>query len=101
MRRETTGTTIANDLTTEDRETVRFYTAPCHHETVAIYLTKLATHRHVKGDDTQRGYLIADYTKRLTAERVTELQMFNACDYFIEDDSNEFFPSYAKLKKQL
>lgn len=88
-------------MTNEERETVRFYTTPCHHETIALYLTKLATHRHVKGDDTQRGFLIADYTKRLTAERITELQIFNACDFFIENANDDFFPSYAKLKKQL
>jgi hypothetical protein len=74
---------------------------PCHHETISAHLLRLAAHRHVKGDDTQLGFLIADYAKRLVSEKVTELQLFNACEHFIENDDNDFFPSFAKLKKQL
>lgn len=88
-------------MSEKDKETIRFYTAPCHHETVCAHLMRLAAHRHVKGDDTHLGYLIADYSSRLVIDRVTEIQLFNACEHFIEDDGNDFFPSYAKLKKRL
>ena len=89
------------EISEHDREIIRFYSAPAHHETIAAHLIRLSTHRHVKGDEMQKGFLISDYTKRLFMDKVTELDLFEACEHFIESDTSEFFPSYSKLKKRI
>lgn len=65
------------------------------------HLKRLSMHRHLKGDDDQKAFLLADYTRRLCAHHATELQVFDAVEHFIENDGNDFFPTYAKLHKEV
>lgn len=55
-------------------------------------------HKHLKGDENHQAYLLADYSQRLSG--ATELEVFNAVEWFIENDTSEFFPVFSKLKQQ-
>ncbi len=87
--------------TPQEREMMQFYGKPAHGETILAHLTRLTMHKHLKGDDTQKAFLLSDYSKRLHEKSATELQIFDAVEHFIENDSGEFFPTYAKLSRHI
>lgn len=51
--------------------------------------------------DAQTAFLLNDYSDRLLEEKITEVDLFLALEHFVEDDDNDFFPSYAKIKKRI
>lgn len=83
--------------------------SPASKETILAHLLRVSAIKPIKGTnktssaegDTQTAFLLDDYTTRLLNAKVTEVDLFIALDHFIENDDNEFFPSYAKLKKRL
>lgn len=86
---------------TQPSPAAEFHTRPAHKETIMFHLQRLSMHRHLKGDKDQGVFLLADYTRRLCAHQATELQVFDAVEHFIENDTNGFFPTYAKLHKEV
>lgn len=57
-------------------------------------------HKRMDSNDPKRAaYLLADYASRL--EGVTEIEMFTMCEHFIENDTDPFFPQYAKCRDYL
>lgn len=85
------------------------FSSPASKETILSHLVRVSAIKPIKGTnkgssddgDTQTAFLLDDYTTRLHDVRVTEVDLFMALDHFVENDDNEFFPSYAKLKKAL
>lgn len=52
------------------------------------------------GDSKHQEYILSDYADRLFG--FTELDIFNAVEWFIEeDDESDFFPKFAKLKGKI
>lgn len=74
---------------------------PAYLATIMAHLMRMSAHKHIKGDEKQKAFLLKDYAQRLFEMKVLEVDLFLACDYFISEDDSEFFPSFAKLKKSL
>lgn len=67
---------------------------------------RLSAVLHVKGagkddDGTQALFLLADFAGRLLDEEVLEVDLFLACEHFIETEESGFFPTYARLRKAI
>lgn len=85
------------------------FSSPASKETIKAHLERVAVIKPIKGTnkgssadgDAQTAFLLFDYVERLLEARVTEVDLFIALEWFIENDDNDFFPSYAKLKKRL
>lgn len=101
---------VCNTSTTKSQDdlTAEAFSRPASKECIIAHLIRMAQHKPIpsaarrdsdQGDDTQTMYMISDYTERLLAEKTREVDLFLACEHFIEDDSSDFFPSYAKLLK--
>ena len=90
---------VQPSLTQEQMELVRYHRRPANPNTIQKLLVKLAMHKHLKGGEDQQAYLLADYTSRLRG--ATELDVFNAVEWFIENDESGFFPAFARLKEKV
>ncbi len=69
------------------------------------HLTRLSAILHLKGsaaeDGIQAAFLLSDYTSRLVDEKALEVDVFLACEHFIETTDDGFFPTPARLLKQV
>jgi hypothetical protein len=93
----------------EDEKFRKAFSSPASKETILAHLIRVTAFKPIKGTnkdssesgDTQTAFLLNDYASRLLDEKITEVDLFIALEYFIENDTDDFFPSYAKLKKRL
>lgn len=46
-------------------------------------------------------HILKDYTQRLMAKKVTEVDLVIALEWFVENGRSDFFPTYAKLNAKL
>lgn len=82
---------------------------PASDATILAHLTRVAMHLPVKGiskdspdmNNRHSIEILKDYTQRLLAKKVTEVDLVIALDWFIENGKSEFFPSFAKLNAKL
>lgn len=108
MHRETSSRAIST-TGSDDARLIAAFSAPAGKETILAHLVRLAAIKPVEGTDKKSdplgdpnaSFKIYDYLSRLLELKVTEVDLFIALDYFIEEDTSDFFPSYAKLKKRL
>lgn len=98
MRRETTGSSLTSS--TEDAG-ISFYRNAAHESTVMALLARLAMLKPFSGTELERAYKIKDYAKRLIHYQVRELDLFDAVEDIVDNDMNDFFPSYAKLHRRI
>lgn len=67
------------------------------------HLTRMSAILTIKGsaeDGLQSAFIMNDYTTRLLDAKVLEVDLFLACEHFIETSEEGFFPTIAKLLKQ-
>lgn len=108
-RKETisTSTEIASSLSPEDQRIVVAFKSPAGAETILAHLMRATALIPIKGTnkdssdtgDVQTAYILNDFKNRLMEMQCTELKLFLALDALVEVE--EFFPSFAKLKKAL
>lgn len=93
---------------TQDERTAEAFKKPASEDCILAHLMRLATFLTVKGTakdapegDPQALFILSDYTVRLQAEKTREVDLFLACEYFIETEEDGFFPTIARLLKQV
>lgn len=64
-------------------------------------LARLAMLKPFSGTELERAYKIKDYAKRLIHYQVREIDLFDAVEDIVDNDMNDFFPSYAKLHRRI
>jgi hypothetical protein len=94
------------DSQNKDRALLEAFSAPASVDCIMAHLIRMSAILHIKGagkddDGSQSLFLLSDFTTRLHAEKVLEVDLFLACEYFIETEETGFFPTYAKILKQL
>ncbi|MCK4815346.1 hypothetical protein KA005_06215 [bacterium] len=100
---------LAVGMSDEDKALIEAFSKQASKETVLAHLMKATIHLRIKGTGKNAGasgeaeaaFLLGDYTMRLFENKVTELNLYLGLDHFIENGDNDFFPSYAKLHKQI
>ncbi len=98
MRRETTGSELVSAA--EDPQ-LAFYRNAAHKDTIMALLARLAMLKPFAGTEIERAYKIKDYTLRLAHYQVKEIDLFEAVEEIVDNDMNDFFPSYAKLHRRI
>ena len=98
--------TAASPAKTQDELAAQAFRVPASSECILAHLLRMSGHLHVKGaggtsDGTQSAFLITDYTDRLLEAKVLEVDLFLACEHLIEATEDGFFPTFAKLKRQI
>jgi len=87
-------------LTPKEVKIVAYCRRPACEDRINSQLTRLAMHKRMDSNDPDRAaYLIADYSDRFFKGEVTEVEMAIMVEHFIENDTGDFFPQYAKMKK--
>lgn len=90
---------IAPDLTDEERAMVEYYSQPADYKTIQAHLLRLAVHKRMTGGDDEKAITMREYINRLKG--VTELNLYDAVEWFIEHDDGDFFPNIAKIKDKV
>lgn len=90
----------------QDQITAEAFLKPATKDCILANLMRLSAVLHVKGagkddDGTQALFLLADFAGRLLDEEVLEVDLFLACEHFIETEESGFFPTYARLRKAI
>lgn len=89
-------------LTEEQTEIANYYLRPAGIDIIINYLERLSMRKRVDSKDPNRiVYIMADDAQRLSRLEVTELDMVTMIEHFIENDTSDFYPQYAKIKKQI
>jgi len=87
------------ELSAEDQAEVDFHQRAAHSDVILLHLNRLALHKHLKGGDNQRAFLLKDYTERL--DGITELDLFEMVEYFlmkeIKKEADNFFPQLGEV----
>lgn len=94
------------ETTDPDERVAKAFSPPASVDCILAHLIRLSAILHVKGagrddDGTQAIFLLSDFAGRLHDEKVLEVDLFLACEFFIETEVDGFFPTYAKLLKQV
>ena len=103
MRRQETGTEVAY---VPDKSP---YEQPASDACIMAHLARTAIRLPLKGvnrDSPELGNrqaieILKDYTQRLMAKKVTEVDLVIALEWFVENGKSDFFPTYAKLNAKL
>lgn len=90
---------IPTDIDEESKQLVEHYTQPATFDVIYSHLLRLAAEKKIVGDQNQINYILTDRVNRLKG--ASELQVFNAVEWFIENDESNFFPNTAVLKKKV
>lgn len=98
LRKEKTGTAVT--VSTED-PAIAFYRNAAHKETIMALLARLAMLKPFAGSEVERAYKLRDYALRLVHYKVKEIDLFDAVEEIVDNDMNDFFPSYAKLHRRI
>lgn len=84
----------------EDQK-ISFFRNAAHKETIMALLARLAMLKPFAGTEIERAYKLKDYTQRLSHYQVREIDLFDAVEEIVDNDMNDFFPSYAKLHRRI
>lgn len=87
------------ELTNEQRSLIDYYSQPADYKAIQAGLLRLAVHKRMTGDDNEKAIRLREYINRLKG--VTELQLFDVVEWFIENDKGDFFPNISVLKEKL
>jgi hypothetical protein len=90
---------IHTDMTEEEKAIVFHYSQPADYKTIYSHLLRLAVHKRMTGNDKEKELILREYINRLKG--VTELQIFDAVEWFIDNDDSDFFPNLAKIKSKI
>jgi len=90
---------IHTDMTEEEKAIVFHYSQPADYKTIHSHLLRLAVHKRMTGNDKEKELILREYINRLKG--VTELQIFDAVEWFIDNDDSDFFPNLAKIKSKI
>lgn len=111
LSRREIGQTKSKDVfnKTQDQLTAEAFSSPASADCILAHLMRLAGHLHVKGTQNSKEnepdphalFLITDYTTRLKSENALEVDLFLACEHFIETEVDGFFPTFAKLRRRI
>ena len=97
------GTATLPTTKTQDQLTVEAFSKPASGDCILAHLTRMSAILHLKGSTEEDGlksaFLLTDYTSRLLDMKVLEVDLFLACEHFIETNEDGFFPTIAKLLK--
>lgn len=87
--------------TTSESPSISFFRNAAHHDTIMALLARLAILKPFGGTEIERAYKMKDYAQRLAHYQVKEIDLFDAVEDIVDNDMNDFFPSYAKLHKKI
>lgn len=89
-------------LTEEQTRIANYYLRPAGIDRIINYLERLSMRKRLDSKDPNRiVFIMADDAQRLSRLEVTELDMCMMIEHFIEYDMSDFYPQYAKMKKQI
>lgn len=86
-------------LTKQERAMAEHYKRPASKAVILHHVLRLAAHKHIKGDQRQVDFLLDDIVNRL--QGATELQIFHAIEFFINENESDFFPQIASLRQKV
>lgn len=100
------GDEYVSSTRSQDQLTADAFSKPASADCILAHLVRMSGHLHLKGaskddDGTQAVFLLTDYTARLVDAKVLEVDLFLACEHFIETETDGFFPTIAKILKYL
>lgn len=106
MRRETEPRSFSTAVKTQDEMTAEAFSKPASPDCILAHLMRMTPFLHIKGaakddDGFQTTIFLSDLTTRLKDEKVLEVDIFLACEHFIETEVEGFFPTIAKFLKQV
>ena len=89
---------------TQDELTAAAFSKPASGDCIMAHLMRMSAILRIngagKGDHgVQSAFLLSDYTGRLMEAEVREVDLFLACEHFIETNDDGFFPTISKLLK--
>lgn len=87
------------ELDKETIDMINYYDSPASFNVIHNHLIRLAAEKKIIGSEKEIEYVLKDRVNRLKG--ATEIQVFNAVEWFIEYYESDFFPNTAKLKKKV
>lgn len=95
-------------VSSQDEKTAEAFRKPASADCIMAHLLRMSTFLTLKGTskdapegDPQTLFILSDYTDRLLDRKTRETDLFLACDHFIETEADGFFPTVARLLKQV
>ena len=72
---------------------------PAHEDVINANLVRLYFEKRLTGDKNQQAYTLRDYVRRLKG--ITELEVFEMAEHFIENHDSDFAPKFSSMKAWL
>lgn len=103
-RRDSEEVQHVSTVKSDDDRKAEAFSKPASGDCILAHLTRMAAILQLKGtkdDATQAMFILSDYTDRLVEAKALEVDVYLACEHFIETNVDGFFPTPAALLKYL
>lgn len=90
---------LESTLSDKEKELVKYYSQPASYSVIQAQLLRLAANKVLKGDYQEKEFRLKQDINKLKG--YSELDIFNMVEWFIENDTSDFYPNFAKMNEKI